>query len=86
MIGVKDGKVTWIDNDSGHYLPGTHHLRKLVQYLYRYQVFTPDATVYDMAEKQSISVRDFVKPAIPSRARRPPKIPSRANRPHRIHM
>jgi hypothetical protein len=86
MIGVANGKVTWIDNDSGHYQPGTRHLHNLVSYLDRYQVFTPNAVVYDMAANKSTSVKAFLKPAIPSRVGRAkvvrrPRIPSRAGRP-----
>jgi len=64
MIGVKNGKVTWIDNDSGHYRPGTHHLHNLVSYLNKYQVFAPKAIVNDMAENKSASVREFLSRSI----------------------
>jgi len=67
MIGVENGKVTWVDNDSGHYQPTTQHLRNFVNHLAFHKVFAPDAVVYDESTKKSHAWADFQKnkPAVP---------------------
>jgi hypothetical protein len=56
MITVTSGKVTRVDNDSGHYKPGTRHLRNFVQYLSTQNALTQDAMVEDVSVKPSIRV------------------------------
>ncbi len=52
MIGVKKGKVVWVDNDSGHYQPNTLHLKNFVEFLSQHNVLDNDANVYDEGTKK----------------------------------
>jgi hypothetical protein len=45
MISGKDGKVTFVDNASGHYAPPAEMLKRLVQHLMHEGVFASDAKV-----------------------------------------
>lgn len=56
MIRVTNGKVTRVDNDSGHYKPGARHLRNFVQFLSTQNVLTRDAIVEDVSVKPNIQV------------------------------
>ncbi len=51
MIGTKAGKVTLVDNNSGHYVPETRHLRNFVDFLAANNLFTRDAVVLDESNK-----------------------------------
>jgi hypothetical protein len=51
MIGAKDGKVHWLDNNSGHYKPGTEQLHRLAKFLHKRGLFSPDARIQDRAAK-----------------------------------
>lgn len=89
MIAVKNGKIHHVDNNSGHYQPGSHHLLNFVRWLNKQGVFDANARIRDEAAHKSYSVNEFLrqKPSIPSKAnrppvsRQPPPIPSKANRP-----
>ncbi len=64
MLAGESGKITYIDNNSGHYRPTTLYLRKLVIHLNSKNMFSNDATVKDMADKGSgragVAVGDFL--------------------------
>jgi len=84
MIGVKKGKVTWLDNDSGHYQPTTQHLRNFVNHLASHQVFAPDAQVYDESTKQVNGWKEFstYKPTPPPKSNRPSMRPQKSAQAH----
>ncbi len=56
MICVTNGKVTRLDNDSGHYKPATRHLRNFAQYLHTNNAFAQDARIEDKSVKPNIRV------------------------------
>jgi hypothetical protein len=62
MIRVTNGKVTKVDNDSGHYKPETRHLKNFVQFLSINNAFTEDARVEDKSVKPDFraNVKDFL--------------------------
>jgi hypothetical protein len=45
MIGGVGGKVTWVDNDSGHYQPKVEHVYRFVSFLNNRGAFSVDAQV-----------------------------------------
>lgn len=49
MIGGVNGKIIYIDNDSGHYRPGTENLQRLVKHLLKRNAFAGDARVRDLS-------------------------------------
>jgi len=69
MIGGANGKITYIDNNSGHYKPPYKNLRKLVKYLFNKGFFYDTATVMVLGPKfkglpvntTGITVRQFLK-------------------------
>ncbi len=52
MIGAKNGKVYWVDNDSGHYRPPPMNLHRFVLTLKSKGVLAPDARVFNAAAKE----------------------------------
>ncbi|MHC4644364.1 MAG: hypothetical protein ACYTBJ_02595 [Planctomycetota bacterium] len=58
MIGAVDGKIRWLDNSSGHYMPGSHHLRKFVEFLSIRNAFATDALVADESIKPKNGVQN----------------------------
>ena len=62
MIGGKGGKVSYVDNDSGHYKPPTQNLHKVVGFLYKNNALSEDARVFDISQMESrdgVPARDF---------------------------
>lgn len=62
MIAGQGGKVTYVDNDSGHYKPPTANLHKFVGFLYRNNVLSADARVLDKSQHEDedgVPARDF---------------------------
>ncbi len=55
MIAGANGKIVHIDNDSGHYQPGTAHLHRLVKHLAKRGAFADGAIVQD----KDPALRDF---------------------------
>jgi len=62
MIRVVGGKVTKVDNFSGHYQPQTRHLRNFVNFLQMQNVFAVDARVEDQSTKpyMIMGVQEFL--------------------------
>lgn len=56
MISAKDGKITHIDNDSGHYQPTSEHLLALVWHLYNKTTFAAGAKVRDVDPRRRDNV------------------------------
>ncbi|MBN2124337.1 MAG: hypothetical protein JW821_08595 [Deltaproteobacteria bacterium] len=68
MIGATNGKITYLDNNSGHYKPKTEYLQRLVKYCLKRGYFAPEATVRDLGleglpagEEQGIAVWVFAR-------------------------
>jgi hypothetical protein len=51
MIGARQGKIYWIDNDSGHYRPPPMNLHRFIVTLKDSGVLAPDARVFNAAAK-----------------------------------
>jgi hypothetical protein len=60
MIAGVMGQVTYIDGNSGHYMPPPENLRKLVKHLNKHGVFAPDAKVDSMGEAKACTVAEFL--------------------------
>jgi hypothetical protein len=66
MIGVQMGKVVHVNNESGHYTPGSRrHLLRFVNWLRQQGVLHPNATVagYGVAHKKELGVNEWVQQA-----------------------
>jgi hypothetical protein len=48
MIAAKQGLVTFLSNDSGHYKPDGDHLAKLAKFLHKRNLFHPTALIIDV--------------------------------------
>jgi len=84
MINTKGGKIGRVDNDSGHYKPGTRHLRNFVQFLDMQNVFTSDATIGDKSTKPD--TRMGFKECLMIDLRTISEMQSEATRPQRIRQ
>lgn len=51
MIGARQGKIYWIDNDSGHYRPPPMNLHRFILSLKRMGALAPDARVFNAAAR-----------------------------------
>lgn len=82
MIRATNGKITRVDNDSGHYKPGTRHLRNFVQFLDMQNVFTSNATIEDKSTKPDtrMGYKEFLMVDL----RTASEMRAEANRPQRI--
>jgi hypothetical protein len=67
MISGLNGKIVYLDNDSGHYQPTSAHLQRLVKHLYDKGAFHPAAQIRDLdpalkalPAHQGIRVEDYV--------------------------
>lgn len=60
MFKVDNGKVTSVNNNSGHYKPETRYLKNFVAFLRENTLFAEGAQVQDSHEKTTNSVREFM--------------------------
>ena len=62
MINVLGGKVKSVNNDSGHYKPGTRHFRNFCQFLNQHNVVMEGARVEDKSTKPDtrVSFEEFL--------------------------
>ncbi len=60
MIGFQNGKVRYVDNNSGHYKPGTRYLKNFVRFLNERHLFLDAASVRDEVTHASSTVGQFL--------------------------
>lgn len=65
MISARNGMVTYINNNSGHYAPAKRHLQAFVRHLNDGRLFDASAEIEDFGDPKACSVADYLADVSP---------------------